>query len=297
MITLSIIIALLFIFYLLGSYEHKESKNSEINTYDANRTKALIPNNAHNIQLDKYDVVEGHLVKKQIVKTEITQDKFEGGIIYANEASPYIVGGKDDFPEYPDTIFLLLGKNGKVENERDVLFYGSNNKEYIEVRGGQGTTPISKDNAILGPMGADDFWCNFRVWIGLEYSDLCEMGVLKLDKIDSSIDQILIAHYNYNVHNDKTIFANHLYLRNYIVGLKRNMSDHGWFKVQSMLEENDMFYKSYVKDGFSIEQFSVCYTSAKLERNGDGSWSYVPFREQYNDIMEFFTAYVDKSLL
>lgn len=247
---------------------------------------------------DTYEAKYDHMVKKEIVETEIIENKFDGDIIYANETSPYIEGTDNDFPEYPTTLFLLLGKNGKVEDERDMLFYGSKNKEYIEVRGGQGETPISRDNAILGPMRADDFYCNFRVFIGLNYSELCEMGIFKLDQIDSSIDQILIAHlnYNYNKDKDKSKFANHLYIRNYIIGMKHNMNDDGWFKVQSMIK-NDMNCKGYVKDSFAMEQFSVCYTSAKLIRNGDGTWSYVPFRERYDDMMKLLAAYVDKSLL
>lgn len=294
--TISTIIILLVISYLLWSHEQKESSDFDNTTYDPKPSEARTGNNAPNIQWDKYDVVDGHLVKKQIVKTEIIENKFKGDIIYANEASPYIEGTGNDFSEYPDTLFLLLGKTGKVEDERDMLFYGSKNKEYIEVRGGQGKTPISKDNAILGPMGADDFYCNFRVFIGLDYSELCEMGILKLDLIDSSIDQIIIAHFNYNYNKDKSKLATHLYLRNYIIGVKRNKNEDGWYKVQSLLEDNDMSCKGYVKDSFSMEQFSVCYTSAKLIRNGDGTWSYEQFREQYNDPMGLFAKYLDISL-
>ncbi len=215
---------------------------------------------------DQYEVKYDQMVKKQIAETEVIENKFGGDIIYANETSPYIEGTGNDFPEYPETLFLLLGKTGKVEDERDMLFYGSKNKEYIELRGGQGKTPISKDNAILGPMGADDFYCNFRVFIGLDYSELCEMGILKLDQIDSSIDQIIIAHFNYNYNKDKSKFANHLYIRNYIIGVKRNKNEDGWYKVQSLLEDNDMSCKGYVKDSFSMEQFSGNYSAFLTRR-------------------------------
>lgn len=229
---------------------------------------------------------------KEVDTLDISEKTFNGDVIFANQFNSHI-------DIYPDTLLFLLADNDKVTDNRDLLFYNSKNQEPIEVRGGQSSAPISKDNAILGPMGGDDFWCCFRSVIGLDYEWVNEMCYLKLDKIDASIKSIQIAHLNYHLMDSKLPISpkNSLYMNNYIIGVKDICDKDGWKKGNDICREESISYKCYVDNCFKVASNVVCYTSARLIRNTNGSWSYFPCYKAYDNVQDLMADYVDDSLL
>lgn len=239
-----------------------------------------------------YDDIIEYLSKSLVIKTNIMEKKFYGNIIYCYEASTYKEGNGSELLQ-PDTFVFLLNKEGKVTEQRDVLFYNSDVKDFFEIKGRQVETPVSKDNAILGPLSLDDFNCNFGNDIGLDSSKINDLFMLRLDKIENSIKTIIISHSNYYLSKDELKNTNYLYLKNNIIGIKTNVNKNGWHQFDSFFEGDDTGDKMYVEDSFKLQKSIVCYTSAKLTRNGDGSWSYFPLREEYDDCEKLFRAYID----
>ena len=234
--------------------------------------------------------------KMQLVPTD--NGLLSGLVLFVTRViSPYR-GAEYEMIIYPDMFIFLLSKDGKFHDVKDMLYHNSENRVPIEIRGGQGDTPISKDEAILGPMYSDDFGCAFRMNLGLDYSEDFECCLINLGLLDEQVDTILFVHYNYDFIDGEIPARLKVVLdrRDDIIEIKKKERE----PFESVLKmgccvDGEPRGIHRISNCYSIDlSEGAHYTSSMLKRYDNGGWAYISHIEYFDKTNDAISKYFEE---